>query len=499
MPAMAAIKSLFLALYGGMLALYPVEFRQTFAEEMSLDFEDALQSSESIGLGMLLSVFLREVVDWPVCLLREYRQMWRGRREMASNNLNQLETNGSVLAAGGPGGSWAEAVLAALPYVLILAFMSTAYLLNTLLEAGSLRQGMNTFSGLLLVPILILVFVLAWRRRWPVWTGSWMVPFLLMLAVPLSLLIDQFANIDWFFNDLLIFLVLPLLLAVLLYRVTRRDRLQGLLAAAPLLYLLWTPNMESVPEYLTMIIYFSSVLMVMVCILAVVRLGSWTVGLALLLVTFIAVGLQFSYLGIYHGGTLPYSAPGPSLLEVFKSFLPQYLLVGAILLGPLLARNIREIGLRSGRTGAFSYRLALLGMLVLIGVHLVGLLAITTDRLRTTRPEYFQILDALVLAGLGLYVLGVLWLYRAAASHQAMPDRISAVMLAVLLPLLPFVFALPFFTYTRTPSRVLGVPFLYGLPDGLVFGIGLAWLLACVWLVFHMGEPERGIAPRSAA
>jgi hypothetical protein len=83
----------------------------------------------------------------------------------------------------------------------------------------------------------------------------------------------------------------------------------------------------------------------------------------------------------------------------------------------------------------------------------------------------------------------VLWLYWADNSAEKRPDMVSWIMLGLLTPLLPVMFALPFFTYTVTPSRVLGVPFLYGLPDGLVFGLGLAWLMACVWLILRLGKP----------
>lgn len=496
---MAAIKSLFLVLYRGMLALYPADFRQAFAEDMSLDFEDALRTTAGAGSGTLLSVFLREVVDWPVCLLREYRQLWGGRREMTTDNLNRLEANGGVVAAGRPGGTWGEAVMAALPYLLILAFMSMGYLLNTLLQNVSLRQGLNTFSVLLLVPILILVLVLSFRSRWPVWTGSWMVPFFLLLGIPLSFLANNlFPRANWFSNDVIPFVVLPLLLAIVLYRVARRDRLQGLLAAAPALYLLWTPNTEFVPEYLKLIFYFSSILMVMAGVMAVVRLGSWRAGLGLLLVTFIAVGLQFSYLGIYHGGTLPFSAPGPSLLEVFKSFLPQYLLAGAILVGPLLARNFREIGLRCGSEGEVSYRLALSGLLALMGINLVSLLGVFTNTLPSSL-RFFTILDVLALVCLALYMCGVIWLYWAAAARKKLPDLISCVLLAFLPPLLPTMFAIPFFGSPRIPSRIIGIPFLYGQPEWLVFGIGLAWLLACVWLILRMGDMALPSRRRSTA
>jgi hypothetical protein len=51
-------------------------------------------------------------------------------------------------------------------------------------------------------------------------------------------------------SDLLIQLIIPLGIAYLLYRITRHDRIRGLLAAMPLMMVVWTIYLEFVSDKL---------------------------------------------------------------------------------------------------------------------------------------------------------------------------------------------------------------------------------------------------------
>lgn len=61
-----------LGTYEKLLNLYPADFRAEFGEEMADVFASALQEVSRRGLHSILAVCLRELVDFPKNLLREY-------------------------------------------------------------------------------------------------------------------------------------------------------------------------------------------------------------------------------------------------------------------------------------------------------------------------------------------------------------------------------------------------------------------------------------------
>jgi hypothetical protein len=57
-------------LYAAMLRLYPRDFREAFAQDMRLDFQEALADASSRGVWAALGVCLRELGDYPASVLR---------------------------------------------------------------------------------------------------------------------------------------------------------------------------------------------------------------------------------------------------------------------------------------------------------------------------------------------------------------------------------------------------------------------------------------------
>ena len=110
---------------------------------------------------------------------------------------------------------------------------------------------LSTGLTVLLIACLLAIFILAWRRRWPAWSATWYPVFLCSaaaVAVGLSAWLTQ-GQLDFSISqEVVMYLWIPLAIAVLLYAVTRLDPLRGLLAALPVIYLLWHTNMESVPD-----------------------------------------------------------------------------------------------------------------------------------------------------------------------------------------------------------------------------------------------------------
>ncbi len=153
-----------------------------------------------------------------------------------------------------PAAGWGEMILAALPFLLILLADVVPKLLvksGLLAWEGAALRYLNTGLTVLLVGCLLVVFFLAWQRRWPAWSATWIPVFcvpLLLLSVGLFNLLTQGQISLTISQDMLIYVWIPLFIAVLLYLVTRLDPLRGLLAALPVIYMLWYPNMEVRPR-----------------------------------------------------------------------------------------------------------------------------------------------------------------------------------------------------------------------------------------------------------
>lgn len=385
-----------------------------------------------------------------------------------------------------PAASWGEVALAVLSFLLVLLGEGLPKLL---VESGLLAYedaGMRIWTvglSIVLVASLLVVFVLAWRRRWPPWSATWY----LFFTIPLLLL--AFGLWSWLWlgrldftitQEEVMFVWVPLLIAVLLYLVTRLHPLRGLLAALPVIYLLWRPNLEFVPDAIELAILIPSILLICLAIAFVLRRGDWRLGLYAILGMNLGVGALFAYVGIYHGGTLPFVAPGPNLVEVARSLVPQYLATSAILLGPLFAWRFRQAGRSAGRSGVIAYHMVLAGLLLVIMANLAGMmLTIQVD----SPGRASNRMEPLLILGLTVYLVGVFWLYRCEFS----PRKVAGWAQAILLPLLPLgiplIFMLPFITWKWPVSNLYGIPLLWVLPHAVSLSLGMLWLVLSAWVV----------------
>ena len=388
-----------------------------------------------------------------------------------------------------PGSSWGDALLAVLPFLLILLGDGLPKLLvegglMTWEDAG--MRILNTGLAVLLIACLLGIFVLAWRRRWPVWSATWYPLFwfpLLLLAIGLAALLKQ-GRLDFTISqDVVMYLWVPLFIAVLLYAVTRLDPRRGLLAALPVIYLLWLPNMEFVPDLIELAIKLPIILLICLAIVFVLRSRDWRSGLFTVLGMNLAVGALFAYAGTYHGGTLPFSAPGPNLVEVARSLFPQYLATSAILLGPLYAWKFRQVGLAGGRAGRIAYHLALAGLLLIILANLAGLmltLRISTASLARTAGS--SIAPAIFL-GMAVYLASAIWLYRSEPYSMTTSGWAERVLLLLLPLAIPLAFMLTFISWKWPVSSLYGIPLLWELPHAVSLSLGLVWLGLSAWVV----------------
>jgi hypothetical protein len=385
-----------------------------------------------------------------------------------------------------PASGWGEITLAASPFLLILL----ADILPKLLVEGGLftweeagLRFLNTALTVLLVGSLLAVFSLAWRRRWPAWSATWYPIFCvppLLLFVGLINWLTQGRLSFTISQEMVMYVWIPLFIALLLYAVTRLDPLRGLLAALPVIYLLWIPNMEFVPDAIEIAIKIPSTALICLTIAFTLRRGDWRLSLYAILCMNLVVGALFAYAGIYHGGTLPFTAPGPNLVEVARSLLPQYIALGAILLGPLFAWKYRQLGRLAGRGGKIAYHLALAGLLLVIMANLVSL----SQEMQAASPgRAGSSMTPLILLGLGLYLVGVVWLHwNRPLPHT--PSGWGESILLSLLPLgIPIALMLPFITWRWPISNLYGVPLLWIIPQAVSLSLGLVWLGLSVWVI----------------
>lgn len=474
--------------YDASLRVYPAKFRSEFGAEMKHVFAEALERAREDGWAAVLRLIVHELKYMPGSWLREHRQAWRDEEEGMQTNGRRLLGDDHV--TGGPTGSWREGILAALPYLMFGIFETLGSLLGEIGVISPENKGMQAlnYAGLVcLAGTIFVTLIFAWRRGWPLWSASWYLIYTLPLLWLMIWLVNQTLDPFSALGQISSFLIVMLLIGGVLYAITRLDRSRGMLAALPLLYLLWLPNLEQTPNHIIPFhirigLVVASMVFVVLGLIAMVRIRDWRASFWIVLATILVVGLQYSYVGIYHGGTLPNIAPGPSPLEVLKSFLPQYLAAFSILIGPLFARMFRTTGGRGGIGGKVGYHLALLGLLAVIVSNLVGVSISIGDYFGDTRPV-FIVLEWLIKIGLVGYAAGLSVLYGSARRSGNLPDPVEMILLAILPALMPLAILSPFIYATRPMTPLYGFPVLWELPQGLVLTAGLTWLLLSAWLV----------------
>lgn len=410
---------------------------------------------------------------------------------------DQTQTGNNQPAAG-----WGEIFLAILPFLLILLadIGPRLLVLSGLLDwEDAIMEALDTGVLILLAGALLAVFFLAWRRKWPLWSAVW-APF---FCLPPLLLFGGVFNwltqgqLEFIISqEVVIYVWFPLFIAILLYAMTRLHPLRGLLAALPVVYILWLPNMEFVPDLIEFGIKIPSLALVCLTIVFILRRGDWRSGLYATLGMNLAVGALFAWAGIYHGGTLPFSASGPNLVETARSLFPQYLATCAILLGPFFAWRFRQEGLLGGRGRKYAYHLVLAGLLLVIVANLAGMSrALQDDRPGSTASNAMA---PLVWLGLGLYLVGIVWLYRYRTLPRTFTGWAEAVLLA-LLPLgIPIALMLPFISWSWPISNLYGTPLVWSLPHAVSLSLGLVWLGLSVWVITQR-PPELHEGLRAAA
>ncbi len=218
---------------------------------MKYVFAEALADARVAGWGAVLRLIGRELKQLPGSWLREHRRARRGREAEMQTKGAQLVRDDRISGRRTPG--WSEALLAALPYLLFGIFEILGSWLNATSVITPENKGMEwlNYAGLAsLAGVVLATLILAWRRGWPLWSASWYLFYTMPLLGLLVGLVAQ--NLDPFsaLGQIAGFLIGMVFIAGLLYTITRFDRLRGMLAALPILFLLWMPNLEQTPRHI---------------------------------------------------------------------------------------------------------------------------------------------------------------------------------------------------------------------------------------------------------
>lgn len=501
------------ALFRGLLRLYPVEFRSDFEAEIGAVFADALAARREAGAGALLKVFGRELSGLPVALAREYSQVSRERQTKMTNIPSRTKPAPTGQPQPATPQPWTVILLAVLPYLLIM-WLDLPHLLSEMgwlaNSTSSWLQTLTIITAALIVLACAGALLVSWRRktlnsRHALWAASWYPIFGLGSVLAILFLIGALVQAAGFPIELnqgiLVYLLIFLSVAILLYLITRLDPLSGLLAVMPGIVLFWhMVNEEFVPDIVEIPLRLAALAVACLAVAIVLRRGNWRFGLPVFLAGNFVIGLLFSYMGIYHGGTLPSSAPGPSPIEVLRSLIPQYLATSALIFGPLFARRYRQIGRAAPHIGQPAYHLALASLLLLTLTYLTAVVVGMESPQRFEALFSDAVLHVILILALAGYLAGVMMLFRSAYASGASASQLSSrsgveVGLLVLLPLgLPFALLTWVNVGWKWPiSTVAGIPFLWGLPGWLLFSVGLAWLALSAWVILQ--EPTSSAPP----
>jgi hypothetical protein len=494
--------------------LYPRQFRNDFSLEMQSVFEMALNEAGRSGWQTQIAVFLRELVDYPACLLRAY-MVGDHRKEAVMSTAEVFVNRDSLLRPSDDGhpGSIKDAFLAAVPLVWAGLLSVESGLFASLLasEAAHMSAGWQTFAQMMEIGSAILfalampvMLFLAWRRGWPRWFGTWM-PFFL---VPLVALINwplQAMEIYWIGN-LLIYLLLPLALVVLVVAVGTHDRLRAQLATLPILLVLWMLTLEfTIAAYRDLVSLVAWLLAGLVAAL-ILRKGSVRQGMWLVIVLILLVGLLYSWARTFHNHIpLEHVMAPPTIVEFISRALTGVLSLSALLVAPLLVWAIRQVGLQSGKRGMMGYYIALAGLFIELTGYLGFLWWFASEDL----TYYFYVsgsfslvsgvlIRCLTYLGMLVYLAGMALLAVAASQRGALPGRFDFILLALLPLALPLMGTAPllFNFSTNPPTMPYEIGGLRSMPLALVYALGALWILAGCWLAARRrwAAPTGGVA-----
>jgi len=301
------------------LKLYPQPFHARFSTEMEEVFHAGLE--EACEQGGAVGFILRELLRLPGSLVGVY--IWSMRAGESRQVPVSSVGSGGTIRVSMPGEGWGASLMAGLPHLLIGIFIVGSSLIGAV--TGSNQNAFSYFPMIVFCLLLLGVLIYSINKSWRRWSTSWIVYMFILAISLLSITVNALrpsirGRNDWLYGVLTI--MIPLVLAYLLYKIACKDRLRGLLAAVPPMAIIWAYFQEFVPIGMQSLAWSWMFILAFVATVLMLRTKRFSSALGLAMAVPILGGFPFAYLGVYMGGTLPFSEPGPSLQEVFRQYIP---------------------------------------------------------------------------------------------------------------------------------------------------------------------------------
>ena len=465
--------------YIQVLNLYPDRFKDEFAVEMHAVFRESVMAAAAEGTLSLLRVCSREFIGMPLNILKEFwHEIQRKESSMQSAQFSSCRP-----------GSWADSVLAGLPHLLIaILFAVTGALVNTRLAA--LSRVIVVF--LLLIGFLATIYY-TWRNHWPIWSASWYGYVGLIVLLFAILPYQDWSGIgDQVFKGIS-FVLLLLSLATLLYWLSRRNPIEALLMAMPVIILYWFPVMEFVPSSISFWLTFWIFLLSALTAITITRFNDIQRAVWLVLGASILIGLPIAYARTYwHNIPEGHFSP-PTIGEMVELFSVPWLASGALVVGPILGWGLWNFAKRHGNVERASAVLVIMGMAVNLFGHFSYWWSFSHQTFLNALPvsALYQPTEVsslfMVFGGLAMILVGAIAL--AIKSWKA--NRLLSVLL-VLAPLaLPLVAMFP--TYFGNYIIPAGFSFQFAqlseIYKYLILLFSALWLLMTGWTVTRLYNP----------
>jgi len=384
-------------------------------------------------------------------------------------------------------GTWYEAFLSGFPHLLIGLLVALPEFLRV---AGLPMLSSETFVGYFPAIVLALgvvsvagySLVKGWRR----WTASWIFYIIFLPITLVNALISQWPGAPHIGSpvfSLVIVVVIPAGIAWILYAFSCQDRMRGLLASIPLMVIVWIYFHEFVPDLPRGLAWFWLCGLAFCAGVLILKIRRFSTAVWIALAVPVLGGLPNTAIGVYLGGTLPFSEPGPSMRVVLLQFIPFLSAVATLALGPQLAYRLRQLG-RNGTGGqpCWFYRLAMGGLLVaILAVLCLNSMAwnigSSFELAWNSRTGLQHGLGWILVGGVSLYAAGFFLLLRALLlSDQVSGEIAAAIRLLALFVALPGV---PFALLAAAQISFGTGPL--ALPPGLQQVVEVAWLLLAAW------------------
>lgn len=478
-------------LYALLVCLYPRNFRDEFGDEMRTVFADTIADAASHGRFALIALCARELWELPGNLWREYRAALGKEVRMSQ----VIDATDAIFDQERKAGSRRDAVFAALPHLLYFGLMSLPNILFSFnLISLPVNQVLGVIPGLIFLIITAISIPACWRAQNERWVGSWYGYWFLGGALAVIFVIQ---NMLPRFETIVIQFLPQLCMLIFLFIIIQRDRIRGLLTVIPWFIVFWLPLLEFIPNGIRTPLQTIWGLSFAILAAIIVRRDSVRIAVWSMIAFNGLWGLVISYAQTYLI-VLPPEAGTEwqtrSAVDWVNYFVPTLLTTSTVIIGPLLAWALQELGRRFGAWGITAFRIALAGLALSLFSNL-GMLWLTLDRISFYINIATQGLDARTVTtflsitaytGLLIYLIGALALVWMVTRGKSSPRFVSLGTLVVILLAVPMLFMLQnLYGLRQVPEYFLfGFVRLYDYRF-LMYGIGLIWLFASGALVTH--------------